>query len=365
MRDQLAEFLDSIQMNEIRLSYEKMEDTPAGAQSRIGGCPDLPEGFAWPFFRDETVHPAVTKESIQASKERTLRSMENSRKAFLEMIAKQFKGAALEKRLKEAEADLDKFQKASLQYYDNMELREAYTTVRDLPLTFLGQINCAEAALFDKDHLLPETGLLSFFYEMESMWGDNEGKFAGNTRVYYFEDVKALKRTAPPDTLQEKENQIGDMRITFTAHKSIPSFADSDIWEKALDGKGDQNGENEWNLYLDAARKLGCVRDDGCDPPEEVIKLLGFPDTIQNSMYAQLSAGWNRSFGKKEGMKGWPDPAEDWKDWILLFQLGTVEDSESGGEWMFGDDGYLYFWIRRQDLAEKRFDRIMMICQCY
>ena len=37
--------------------------------------------------------------------------------------------------------------------------------VKDRPLTFLAQFNCEELAQFDKEHLLPDHGLLSFFYE--------------------------------------------------------------------------------------------------------------------------------------------------------------------------------------------------------
>ena len=44
--------------------------------------------------------------------------------------------------------------------------------VKDRPLTFLAQFNCAELAQFDKEHLLPDHGLLSFFYETDTQcWG--------------------------------------------------------------------------------------------------------------------------------------------------------------------------------------------------
>lgn len=44
--------------------------------------------------------------------------------------------------------------------------------VKARPLTFLAQFDCAELAALDKDDLLPETGVLSFFYEMGSQrWG--------------------------------------------------------------------------------------------------------------------------------------------------------------------------------------------------
>jgi uncharacterized protein YwqG len=49
-------------------------------------------------------------------------------------------------------------------------------------------------------------------------------------------------------------------------------------------------------------------------------------------------------------------------DWMLLLQLDTDED---GPGWMWGDAGCLYFWLRRQDLAERRFDRVWAVLQCY
>ena len=48
-------------------------------------------------------------------------------------------------------------------------------------------------------------------------------------------------------------------------------------------------------------------------------------------------------------------------DWLLLFQLGSSEESEM----MWGDGGKLYFWIREQDLSALRFDNVWMVLQCY
>lgn len=47
------------------------------------------------------------------------------------------------------------------------------------------------------------------------------------------------------------------------------------------------------------------------------------------------------------------------RNWRLLFQVPTVE--EIGMEW--GDVGCLYFWIREEDLRQRRFDRCWMILQ--
>jgi len=34
-------------------------------------------------------------------------------------------------------------------------------------------------------------------------------------------------------------------------------------------------------------------------------------------------------------------------------------------ELMFGDCGSIYFYIRKEDLAARRFDRVWLIQQCY
>ena len=51
------------------------------------------------------------------------------------------------------------------------------------------------------------------------------------------------------------------------------------------------------------------------------------------------------------------------KDWILLFQMDTVESDDY--ELMFGDCGHIYFWIKKEDLANKNFENIWLILQCY
>ena len=47
-------------------------------------------------------------------------------------------------------------------------------------------------------------------------------------------------------------------------------------------------------------------------------------------------------------------------DWSLLFQI----DSDEDGEMMWGDAGMLYFWIRREDAAQGKFDKTWVILQC-
>jgi uncharacterized protein YwqG len=47
--------------------------------------------------------------------------------------------------------------------------------------------------------------------------------------------------------------------------------------------------------------------------------------------------------------------------WQLLFQL----DSDEIGEFMWGDGGMLYYWIRKSDLLARDFTKHWMTGQCY
>ena len=51
------------------------------------------------------------------------------------------------------------------------------------------------------------------------------------------------------------------------------------------------------------------------------------------------------------------------EDYVQLCQLSTFESDNCG--FMFGDGGNLYFYIKKSDLAEKRFDKVKISLQCY
>ena len=63
--------------------------------------------------------------------------------------------------------------------------------------------------------------------------------------------------------------------------------------------------------------------------------------------YAQLSAKEQQALLETGG------------EWTLLAQFGTLSD-----ELMFGDCGCIYFYIRKDDLAAQRFDRVYLNLQC-
>lgn len=103
------------------------------------------------------------------------------------------------------------------------------------------------------------------------------------------------------------------------------------------------------------------------DYPANRSQLLGWPDIIQNNMTLQcelisrghyLGGSWENIPMEERSALRTPSVRE----WQLLFQLDTVENGDF--ELMFGDCGRIYFYIRREDLAQRRFDRVWLIQQC-
>lgn len=187
------------------------------------------------------------------------------------------------------------------------------------PLSFIAQFDCAALAPLDKDNLLPQTGLLSIFYDVKYQpWEDcGEG-----TRIFWFENISDLRPAAVPP----EAPPLPALNIHLTAEPSLPDW---ETFDELHPGADDCDQFEEDRALLDA------------ETPDECSKLLGWPDSIQNSVFESCKDG----------------------DWMLLFQLDTVTDNDF--ELMFGDSGRIYLLIRREDLAAQRFEKIRMTLQCY
>ena len=91
--------------------------------------------------------------------------------------------------------------------------------------------------------------------------------------------------------------------------------------------------------------------------------LFGYSSNVQGDMQLEAQLVTNGLYCGDA--TGYEDPrAEELRagasDWILLLQL----DSDRDADLMWGDAGYLYYWIRAEDLAAGRFDRVWMSLQC-
>ncbi len=226
------------------------------------------------------------------------------------------------------------------------------------PLSFIAQLDLSEASSFDTDNMLPKSGYLYFFYDIVTQkWGFDPAD-KGCARVFYL-DVPAeqLQITALPDGLAE-DVRVPLSVVSFDTLDELPAYEElCDLTDTERFGE-----DFDWERYEETIKKLIAFQD--CSP-EEVCKLLGYADLIQDSMLdecARVTSGIycgnadsynNISTEQKSAI------AEDARNWTLLAQFGTLSD-----EIMFGDCGCIYFYIRKEDLAKRRFDRVWLCLQC-
>jgi predicted DNA-binding protein (MmcQ/YjbR family) len=225
-------------------------------RSKIGGCPDLPEGVAWPTHRSGK------------------------------------------------------------------------------PLAFLAQINLSEAQAAAELAELPPSGILSFFSVYG--WQDPDdldpqlppGRPAADwTRVlYHADDAGPLRRHRTPPGVDAYKTA----RVDFIPILSLPSSAaEPDVarlrWSKS-----------EREKYESLGMSFNTVRDYALGYPPRHL-LLGFANYEQDFI---------------------EEVAE--KDLRLLFQLA----SDDGPAMCWGDDGYLYFFVRPRDLRRRNFKSVYTDYQC-
>ncbi len=234
------------------------------------------------------------------------------------------------------------------------------------PLSFLAQFNCEELAPYDTEHLLPDHGLLSFFYELDTMCWGYDPKDKGCARVYWFEDLSALSAADFPADMEE-DFRLPMLKIKLSSKRSYPCWEDFYAMSRNQ-GKDDDREQVmvEWEKFDAAWEEL--VSEEA-EKPKEYTQLLGWSDVIQNTMFDECDlvtqgyyfgdlAGWNKI--PQEVRQRAQESAHD--RWMLLFQLDTVELDDF--ELMFGDCGHIYFYITKEDLKERRFDRVWLMLQC-
>jgi uncharacterized protein YwqG len=213
-----------------------------------------------------------------------------------------------------------------------------------LPLSFIAQINLAEVAPFDPENLLPKTGILYFFYSAEQdSWGFDPKDVDQFSVIYYDGDLTTLSATAFPEDLPPHA-RFKAGALEMRSEISLPSYT-HEVYDKFSEAENDLIWEN-------------------VDPVENRNQLLGHSDNIQgemelecelvtNGLYCGDPSGYHHPKARKL--------APNAKNWRLLLQI----DSNDENEMMWGDAGRLYFWIRKEDLENRCFDRTWCILQCF
>lgn len=229
--------------------------------------------------------------------------------------------------------------------------------VENRPLSFLMQINCEEVHKYDKENLLPEKGMLYFFYELFTMtWGFSP-QDRGSAKVFYYDgEIEDLVPADFPEAM-DKDCIIPESKIDFESMNDYPidflDYYDPDDSDEEMERK-----EKEFEKDLE---ELGYKAD--------TTKLLGHPELIQGEYWEECEGVARKNiyygsapikYGSNEVKKSIKENA---KDWILLMQVSELEIGDYG--LYFGDSGKIYFNIRKEDLKNKNFDNVWLILQCY
>lgn len=224
------------------------------------------------------------------------------------------------------------------------------------PLSFIGQIVLSEITKFDDKKELPQTGMLYFFFNLNS--GDDG-------TILYFKDLNNLRQAESPFKIETKkktfwqklfsrkeiEKVLNENTIEFYEDFNFPSW-DSLRAEKIFRESGTNISPNE-------AFEEGIFEemyDEGETETTPNHHLLGLYQGIQNEFH-ELSMANN----PKNLMDLSVSDINELLQWKLLFQL----DSDENLNLNIGDWGKTYFFIHQKDLQNCDFNKIRIISDCY
>ena len=216
----------------------------------------------------------------------------------------------------------------------------AWPTVDDRPQAFAAQVDLAEVAPFDTGHVLPPAGLLIFFYDQHAA-----GERGGGTVVFVPPGPPLERRAFPPEL--PADNRFLPVRLIAGGEISPPSTGAVQLAELGLT-------REEWDSYVDLVQNQ-------YEAAGPVHRLLGHEDPVQEShtqaLECQLASHGlgGVSYNDPRAMELEPGAAE----WRLLLQVDS--DSDAGG--VLDGGGRLFYWMREDDLAARRFDKAWFIFQ--
>ncbi|MFF8784048.1 YwqG family protein [Streptomyces sp. NPDC015125] len=214
------------------------------------------------------------------------------------------------------------------------------------PLAFIASLDCAQLPSVALDIAIPTDGTLAFFYfdgqldDGSALVAPHEPDTWAGARVLYIPaDAPTAARTTPEGIRPYPEVPLtarAETTAPYTWHPLVHwEFAalpdDHPLWgEDFQEALYDHSGGTE--------HRLG-----------------GHANPVQDAVESEVAHG-------ALGNPPWSDPRieKEALRWVLLAQIDTDHDADM----MWGDCGALYWLIRPEDLAERRFDRAMFTWQC-
>ncbi|MCE5197593.1 MAG: YwqG family protein [Armatimonadota bacterium] len=219
------------------------------------------------------------------------------------------------------------------------------------PHSFIAQFNLSEVSPYDIENVLPDRGMLYFFFDTNPMvWSDDPPHSEGWRVTYWNGDASRLTRASTPKELPQRLI-YGTFRPTFTSERVFPP-SESLLLERL------GMSQNEIYQYAEVIEKLSSYDND------QVSRLLGHPDYIQyTDMLTEcqlasngIAAGDLRQLPNDTRI---PDLLERAIDWQLLFQMDSRDMNTN-----WGDAGRIYYFTKSYDMTQQSLDEVQLVLQC-
>jgi uncharacterized protein YwqG len=216
---------------------------------------------------------------------------------------------------------------------------------KEVPQSFIAQINLDDVHKFDTNGALPQRGILLFFYDAKQETYGADPADRGGWSIYFSDDYAGLQRITAPVNLPA-ESQFKACSIRFASEITLSQQPKLEI--------------PDFDWTDDEVHKYETLLSTFPNPDDHAAlhnRLLGNPETIQDDMRLECQLA-------SHGVTDINDPratelSKGAMDWQLLLQIDT--DERTGMRW--GDAGMIYFWITGSDLKARRFDRAWLVLQ--
>jgi uncharacterized protein YwqG len=211
------------------------------------------------------------------------------------------------------------------------------------PLDFLALIRLADVSAHASLLGLPGQGALMFFCDMAQRKGSYWPEARGGWSILYAENEEELEIAEDESVYRPHPS-----RLTFELEYVLPE----DIRVETGDDDLTCFGHQEYQRVYEILR--------GFDNEEQSIhQLCGPPADVQHSLFHECQLISNGVIcGCPEDFESQRERIDELeagvKDWRLLLQ---IDSDRSGPNWTWGDMGRLYFCIRDDDLAARRFEK--------
>jgi uncharacterized protein YwqG len=230
--------------------------------------------------------------------------------------------------------------------HPDLTVSATWPTLKSQPLSFIAQIQLTDVRNLSTSKLLPQQGMLWFFYDAAQETFGEQPHERGGWRILFSTETPALlqRRDAPPKlppaslfqacTLMYKR----ELTLALQPELELPD--------------GDWSGKEQlaYEQVLELLRK----------PAAQTLprhRLLGYPDTIQDDMRLQCQLVSHGITNNAE-----PRVAKlraGALDWLLLLQI----DTDAGARMRWSNNGMLYYWITQDDLQACRFEQSWLVLQ--